>query len=222
MCEGDDYWTDPLKLQKQVDFLESHPDYVMCTHGYSEYWEPQNEINEIPRVSSKEINSETLIHCSWYFFQPLSLVFKNKVFKIDEYCKYVYQRDTVLFYYLLTKGKGYFFQDAMGIYRRHLNGVWTGKDVVQQWMDNYSVRLSIYEKELSDEAGIFLINLFYENISRFWLIKRFRVILTIFRIMKKHFGYGFAFKCTFGRFLGLKNPFYNTIKSIENLHLDKM
>ena len=38
-CEGDDYWTDPCKLQKQVDFLETHPDYSMCFHSARKKYE---------------------------------------------------------------------------------------------------------------------------------------------------------------------------------------
>ena len=38
-CEGDDFWTDPLKLQRQVDFLESHPDYSMCFHSAKKKYE---------------------------------------------------------------------------------------------------------------------------------------------------------------------------------------
>lgn len=39
LCEGDDYWIDPLKLQKQVDFMESHPDYGLCYTNVLSFYE---------------------------------------------------------------------------------------------------------------------------------------------------------------------------------------
>ena len=42
LCEGDDYWTDPHKLQLQVDFLESHPDYSFSVHDVK-VWEEDNQ-----------------------------------------------------------------------------------------------------------------------------------------------------------------------------------
>lgn len=47
LCEGDDYWTDPLKLQKQVDFLESHPDYSMCFTDAMEFWQNGEYANKL-------------------------------------------------------------------------------------------------------------------------------------------------------------------------------
>ncbi len=44
LCEGDDYWTDPSKLQKQIDFLEANPEYGMCYTQSLNYYEEEKKM----------------------------------------------------------------------------------------------------------------------------------------------------------------------------------
>ena len=46
LCEGDDYWIDPLKLQKQVDFLESHNELTFCVHRYKRFFVISNIVED--------------------------------------------------------------------------------------------------------------------------------------------------------------------------------
>lgn len=64
LCEGDDYWIDPLKLQKQVDFLEANPEYGMCCGNAYKYREIANRncgpMNKgIPQCSDNDNREDT-------------------------------------------------------------------------------------------------------------------------------------------------------------------
>ena len=127
-CECDDYWTDPHKLQKQVDFMESHPDYSVCFHRC------QHLNSKTGRLSSdncrglfKEGEEGIDITMEMFFekwiTQPLTMLFRKEMFNYQWHDKYKYYRDMHEIFHLLKAGKGYLFSFVGGIYRYHSGGI---------------------------------------------------------------------------------------------------
>ena len=110
LCEGDDYWTDPLKLQKQVDFLDNHPDYSLCCHRFKIYNEGTGKWREDyvadhfsmnPGVLGLDVtNSENF---KTRFTQTLTLCYRKSVFDSIVFPPYkMGRRDFNLHYHLLN------------------------------------------------------------------------------------------------------------------------
>lgn len=190
-CEGDDYWTDPLKLQKQVDFLESHPDYVMCSHCFKQYMQKEGIYNDewYGDISDSIVyDLDTLIHGGWYH-HPLSVMFRSDKLNLQEYARYPYSMDAVLFFHLLKKGPGIMLNEDMAVYRIHTGGVWSGINMENRFKNEFKARIGLYEVEQSYEAAFFLRNQFTKFISRRWMLQEWRLMMKSFKIISKHFGY---------------------------------
>ena len=123
LCEGDDYWTDPMKLQIQVDFMESHSDYSMCFHRSIEHWEDGlKEDAFFSEIDNREYSGIELFE-NW-IVPTASVVLKSSVFN-----SYIYQEairnkkfiygDIILFLSCCACGKVYGMSNVMCVYRRH-------------------------------------------------------------------------------------------------------
>jgi len=122
LIEGDDYWTDPLKLQKQVDLLEAKPEYSLCFHNALLLWDDKSQP---PKYFCAKDQKETAliddIIESW-FIPSASMVFrKDLIFPLPEWYSEVYNGDWALHLLLADKGKIGYINEVMGVYRRSLN-----------------------------------------------------------------------------------------------------
>lgn len=195
MCEGDDYWTDPYKLQKQVDFLESHPNYVMCSHRFNQYIQDKNLLEEEKDLTFQgaDYDLKNLIGGKW-LTQTLTVMYRRDALDLHRYESYSMSLDMILFYELLRNGKGYCFPDVMAVYRLHRGGVWSKVSMNQQRLIEFRARLAIYDVEKSDDAAMFILFQFSKAISRCWMLKQWKIFYKSTKILSKHYGFPFTAK----------------------------
>ena len=120
LCEGDDYWTDPLKLQKQVDFLEGHPEYTMCFHNACVL----NETNykfELVRIENRDYDIRELFE-EW-LVPTASILAIKKVF--DKYTSHpdLLNGDIFIVLSAVSLGKVRGMKDVMSVYRLQDKGL---------------------------------------------------------------------------------------------------
>lgn len=119
MCEGDDYWTDPLKLQKQVDFLESHPDYSMCFHKAKVIVQDGREyIDYFSKLEEREYKPNEIL--SQWLIPTASIVMRKSV-QVPTH-KDFRTGDVVIHAACVASGKVYCMSEEMSVYRLHGTG----------------------------------------------------------------------------------------------------
>lgn len=118
LCEGDDYWTDPLKLQKQVDFLESHPDYSMCFHEASILNETTTNF-KYPTLENRNYTAEELFK-TWTV--PTASIVYRKNFNQPVDNRFI-SGDIVLVLSCAKYGEVYGIHQEMSTYRVQSGGL---------------------------------------------------------------------------------------------------
>lgn len=119
LCEGDDYWTDSKKLQKQIDFLKFNLDYVLCFH--------KAEVIKIVKNKKKEkrifynaydkIDYTAIDVLNSWMIPTASMVFRNVITQYPAFLKEAAYGDIGLQVYLCEYGKIRFIDEIMSVYR---------------------------------------------------------------------------------------------------------
>lgn len=127
-CEGDDYWTDPYKLQKQVDYMESNPDCTLCFHAAELIKAPNNRTGQgvRPYTSSRLSSTEDFIRGGGGFCPTASLFYPRKLIeKLPDFYMNAHVTDYPLQLYLASLGETYYMDEFMSVYRIEVEGSWT-------------------------------------------------------------------------------------------------
>ena len=144
LCEGDDYWTDPEKLSRQVALMEERPDYSLCFHTVARVEQSSGETVSIvrPPVVKESYTADDLFEHG-NFIQTCSTMFRSGMLRgfPDWYYRAGYG-DFALFVYAARLGPAGFVDEPMAVHRLHAGGVWGGRPYrahMETYVSTYAV-----------------------------------------------------------------------------------
>ncbi|MGV9002166.1 MAG: glycosyltransferase [Candidatus Saccharimonadaceae bacterium] len=124
ICEGDDFWTDPLKLQKQFDFMEKNKDYTLCFHPVKVFFESGEQPDSIFPDTKTGFTVENLLRGN--FIQTNSVFYRKQDY--TPLATNLMPMDWYVSLYHAQFGKIGFINKVMSSYRRHEGGAWWGTE----------------------------------------------------------------------------------------------
>lgn len=146
LLEGDDLWITSDKLQKQADFLDRHPEFVMCFTN-SRIVDENGAIKSESRLADdRKRNLKQLDIISGLVPPTNTAVFRNHI--VTDIPKAFYKvsnGDIMLFSMLAAHGEAAYMDEVTGDYRIHGGGSWSGKSEADLLSNNLKVRLALLE-----------------------------------------------------------------------------
>ncbi len=148
ICEGDDYWTDPYKLQKQFEQLEENPSCILSFHNVSIL----NSLTGESILSNNEKNGSIFnmldVINTWNIMTS-SIMFRRSNFVLPTWFDYVFNTDYALLLILASTGRSLIYlNDNMSVYRKHPNGVsntiWGSTSIL--WLIYLFIKINHFSK----------------------------------------------------------------------------